>query len=122
MKVCTVLHINQDTLKVDGKVGVLGLATETGACQDQNNEKKIKELWAIAYQALEEQWKCDNHSTSKRPAFFWPDLVNASHCHPLTKINLGYWAMLHVSKYVIQLVVYLLLMELFRYQIHNIIH
>ena len=113
-----VLCTDQNTLKADStKVSVSGLVPETAAHQDQHNEKKIKELRAIAYQALEEQWKCDIHSTSMRPAFYWPNPVNPGHCRPLTKSNLGYWAMLHVSKLRVQLLV--LLTDSFRYQIHH---
>jgi hypothetical protein len=40
---------------------------------------------------------CAFHMKTSRKAYCYPDPVKDGYCHPLTKGNLGYWAMLHVS-------------------------
>jgi len=67
------------------------------ARQDKNMEDKLKKQRTMAYQALKEQWTCKIHSTSSQKVQCWPDPVKAGYCRPLTKANLGYRAMLHVS-------------------------
>lgn len=78
------------------------------ARQDKNMEDKLKEQRMMAYQALEEQWTCEIHTTSSQKAQCWPDPVKTGYCHPLTKANLGYWAMLHVSLSIVVLIQYLI--------------
>ena len=91
------------------------------ACQDRNTEDKLKEQWMMAYQALEEQWTCEIHTMSSQKAQCWPDPVKTGYCHPLTKVNLGYWAMLYVSLSVVVLIQYLILISFWRCQIPNTI-
>jgi hypothetical protein len=57
----------------------------------------LKEQRAITYQALEEHWMCVFHTKTSQKAYCYPDPVKDGYCRPLTKGNLGYWAMLHMS-------------------------
>lgn len=57
----------------------------------------MKEQRAITYQALEEHWMCGFHTKASRKTYCHPDPVKDGYCRPLTKGNLGYWAMLHIS-------------------------
>jgi hypothetical protein len=57
----------------------------------------LEEQRAITYQALEEHWMCGFHTKTSQKAYCYPDAMKDSYCCPVTKGNLGYWAMLHIS-------------------------